>query len=134
MLTQQTKSRIETAYASMLGNGLNKRPGQARMIEEVARTLALAGNDNATENRVSLVNAPTGTGKTLSYLLPRCCARRGAGNCPLGGCEPTSVALQRQLADKDVPMAAKALGVNPKVAVAVGQGRYACPLKVEEAR
>lgn len=131
MLTPQSKSRIEKAYTSMLGNGLNKRPGQARMIEEVARTLALAGNDSASENRIALVNAPTGTGKSYAYLLPGVLLAEDL-KLPLV-VATSSVALQRQLADKDVPMAAKALGLNPKVAVAVGQGRYACPIKAEEA-
>ncbi len=101
------------------------------MIEQVARTLSLAGSDGADVNRIALINAPTGTGKTLGYLLPGLLMAEEL-KLPLV-VATSSVALQAQLIEKDVPLAAKALGISPKVSLAVGQGRYACPVKIENA-
>lgn len=131
MDTNKIHARIQDAYASLLGNGMKRRHGQELMLQEVARTLSLAGSDSAGVNRISLINAPTGTGKTLGYLLPGLLMAEEL-KLPLV-VATSSVALQGQLIEKDVPLAAKALSLSPKVALAVGQGRYACPVKIENA-
>lgn len=131
MATNKMHARIQAAYDSLLGKGMRRRPGQELMIEQVANTLALAGSNVDDAKRIALINAPTGTGKTLSYLLPGILMAEEL-KLPLV-VATSSVALQNQLMEKDVPLAAKALGLTPKVALAVGQGRYACPMKIEEA-
>lgn len=131
MLTKKTQSKIQKAYDAMLANGMNRRPGQLAMINEVARTLALGSGEGAADNRISLINAPTGVGKSFGYLLPGILLANEL-KLPLI-VATSSVALQKQLITKDAPMAAEALGLSPKIALAVGQGRYACPVKIEEA-
>ena len=122
---------MREAYAAMLGQGMKRRGGQELMLQEVARTLALAGSDGGCAERISLVNAPTGTGKTVAYLIPGLLMSEQL-ELPLV-VATSSVALQEQLIEKDVPLVSKALGLSPKVALAVGQGRYACPVKLENA-
>ena len=78
------------------------RPGQAAMAEEVETALA--------ERRHLLVEAGTGTGKTLAYLIPaitsgkRIIISTGTKN------------LQEQLFYKDIPFLAKHLGRDLNIA------------------
>lgn len=132
MISQQIDARIRETYESMLGAGMKRRLGQELMLREVARTLALAASDSEPgPERVSLINATTGVGKTVAYLLPGLIVAEQL-KLPLV-VATSSVALQAQLIEKDVPLVAKALGISPKVSLAVGQGRYACPVKLEDA-
>ena len=72
-----------------------------------------------------LVEAETGTGKTLAYLVP---ALLSEG--------PTLVStgtksLQDQLFFKDLPMVKKALNLPRKVALLKGRANYLCPYRLE---
>ncbi len=94
------------------------RPGQLAMAEEVEAALA--------ENRHLVVEAGTGTGKTLAYLLPvitsgkRVVISTGTKN------------LQEQLFFKDIPFLKKNLGRELKVAYMKGRNNYLCRQKLYE--
>lgn len=105
------------ALAQALGN-YEYRPGQWEMAQAVERALA--------ERRHLLVEAGTGTGKTLAYLAPVLASGRrvlistGTKN------------LQDQLLLKDIPLLARALE-RPIQAVALkGRNNYACRAKIED--
>ena len=66
-----------------------------------------------------VIEAGTGTGKTLAYLLP---AARSGLKVVVSTATKT---LQEQLADKDVPLLAS-LGVDAKVAFLKGRQNYLC--------
>lgn len=96
------------------------RPGQQAMADAVAETLK--GGVHL------LVQAGTGTGKSLGYLAPA-----------LARCVDTderivvataTLALQAQLASKDIPTALDAVeevtGTRPKAAILKGRTNYAC--------
>ena len=95
--------------------GYEERPSQAQFSEAVSRTLQGGGT--------LLVEAGTGTGKTLAYLLPavelgrRVVVSTGTKN------------LQEQLVSKDIPLLARALGRDLNVAVMKGRGNYLCLLR-----
>src|SRR5260370_39474325 len=76
--------------------------------------MALRVEDALAHGRALVVEAGTGTGKTLAYPLPA--ARSGLR---IVGSTATKT-LQEQLADKDVPLL-KARGGDPPVAVLQGQ-------------
>src|SRR5215510_8024525 len=65
------------------------RPGQVEMAEAVNRTL--------TEGGISLIEAGTGTGKTLAYLIPALAAGRRVI------VSTATKNFQEQLVDKDIP-------------------------------
>src|SRR5437867_3280068 len=92
------------------------RPSQLAMAEQVERALS--------QGRALLVEAGTGTGKTLAYLLP---AARSGLKVVISTATKT---LQEQLADKDVPLV-QALGVEARFAFLKGRQNYLCLLRKE---
>jgi ATP-dependent DNA helicase DinG len=109
------------------------RPQQARMAVEVAAAL--------TSGRHLLIEAGTGIGKSIAYLLPAVLwAVRGD---PASAEERRVVvsthtrALQEQLARKDLPLLQRALepaGVTFRYALLMGSENYLCVQRLEELR
>ena len=87
--------------------------------------MALRVEDALAHGRALVVEAGTGTGKTLAYLLP---AARSGLKIVVSTATKT---LQEQLADKDVPLL-KALGVDSRVAFLKGRQNYLCLLRFEQ--
>src|SRR4051794_4991671 len=81
--------------------------------------------DALRHGRALMVEAGTGTGKTLAYLLP---AARSGLKVVVSTATKT---LQEQLADKDVPLL-EALGVDAKVAFLKGRQNYLCLLRFDQ--
>ncbi|OLO99590.1 ATP-dependent helicase [Mycolicibacterium porcinum] len=106
------------------GLGGTSRPGQVEMAEAVA---------NAFESGEHLaVQAGTGTGKSLAYLVPSI-ARALQTEQPVVVSTAT-IALQRQLVDRDLPRLvnslADALPRKPTFALLKGRGNYLCLNKI----
>ena len=109
------------------------RPQQARMAQEVAAALA--------SGRHLLIEAGTGIGKSIAYLLPAVLWAVRAGPAPP---EERRVvvsthtrALQEQLARKDLPILQRALepaGVTFRHALLLGSENYLCVQRLEEMR
>jgi ATP-dependent DNA helicase DinG len=95
------------------------REGQLHMAEAVEGALA--------EKKHLIVEAGTGTGKTLAYLVPailsgkRVIVSTGTKN------------LQEQLYFKDIPFLEKHLGFPLRVAYMKGRSNYACRQKIYDA-
>ncbi|WP_084542979.1 RecQ family ATP-dependent DNA helicase [Deinococcus murrayi] len=90
------------------------RPGQERMLDEVTRTLQRGG--------FSVIEAPTGTGKTRGYLLPALLQGRAR--------EPILVSTHTRQLQNQVLAEAEALreaGFNLNVLALKGQANYLCP-------
>ncbi|HJV91720.1 MAG TPA: ATP-dependent DNA helicase [Holophagaceae bacterium] len=119
--------------------GAEERPGQARMAELVWNAVAdgqaakeawkRAGSDPAEKPDavIQAIEAGTGTGKSLGYLIPSLAAGR----------HPVIVAtrtkqLQRQLLEEDLPRAEGILGRKVKAVLAKGRSNYLCKLAWEE--
>ncbi len=92
--------------------GFEARPEQAELAGAVA--LALATGENL------IVEAGTGVGKSLGYLVP---ALESGQRVVIS---TATKALQEQLLSKDVPIAAAALGRELNVAVVKGRNNYLC--------
>lgn len=112
---------LATAVAALGGS---QRPGQVQMAEAVAHAL---------ESREHLaVQAGTGTGKSLAYLIPAI-ARAITDETPVVVSTAT-IALQRQLVDRDLPRLVDALaGVlprKPRFALLKGRRNYLCLNKI----
>src|SRR5690348_5901489 len=98
-----------------------ERPGQKKMAEAVAAA--------ARDDRHLLVQAGTGTGKSLAYLVP---ALMVDGPVVVS---TATLALQSQLVDHDLPRLAEAaaplLGRRPSFAVLKGRHHYLCLARLE---
>ena len=98
------------------------RPGQRAMAEAV--------HDAIESGRHLVVQAGTGTGKTLGYLVPLVMSGRRAV------VTTATKALQDQLADKDLPLVAETvastLGRDFTWAVLKGRQNYVCRQRVDE--
>lgn len=84
--------------------------------------------------KVGLVEAPTGTGKSLGYLIPGLVAAQLDKRTLV--VSTATASLQDQLA-KDIPMLSQAFvacGGQPiRMAVAKGRERHVCPLRLDDA-
>ena len=122
-MTDAVRRVLDAAVASVGGES---RAGQIEMAESVAEALHDGGN--------LLVQAGTGTGKSFGYLAPGLVWSSKTGRRLVVA--TATLALQAQLATKDIPVALDAveavLGRRPAVAVVKGRGNYACLLRVRD--
>ena len=95
--------------------GMRARDGQRQMAERVARTFARAqlARDGASaegeepERAIAVIEAGTGTGKSLAYAVPAIQMALARGTRVL--IATATVALQEQLVHKDLPALAAAM-------------------------
>ncbi|CAJ0998812.1 ATP-dependent DNA helicase DinG [Sodalis praecaptivus] len=119
-LSVATKTQIHDWYKALqqqIPDFIPREP-QRQMIAEVAR--ALAGDIE----RHLVIEAPTGVGKTLSYLIPGIAIGR-AEQKPLV-VSTANVALQDQIFSKDLPLLRKLIPDLTSIG-AFGRRRYVCP-------
>jgi ATP-dependent DNA helicase DinG len=112
--------------AAVAGIGGAERPGQVTMAQAVGRAI---------DNREHLaVQAGTGTGKSLAYLVPA--ARHAAAQGGTVVVSTATIALQRQLIDRDLPRVAAALepllGRAPTFAILKGRRNYLCRSRLQD--
>lgn len=92
------------------------RPGQIDMAEAVLRAFE--------QKQHLIVEAGTGTGKTLAYLVPAIAAACGSGARIVISTGTKN--LQEQLMDKDIPFLQDVLPKKFRAAVMKGRNNYAC--------
>jgi ATP-dependent DNA helicase DinG len=93
--------------------------------QEMAELVAHAFN----ENEHLMVEAGTGTGKSMAYLIPA--FEWASNNNERVVVSTDTIALQDQLVSKDIPTLQQALGVNLNAAVLKGRSNYLCPMLLE---
>ena len=115
------------SVASILGPGgvlddaldrYEHRPQQVEMARAVARSLR--------QRRPLIVEAATGTGKTLAYLIPAILSGRRVV------VSTGTKALQEQLFGKDIPLLRKCLGRSFKAVLLKGRRNYLCKYRYRE--
>ncbi|MGB0733288.1 MAG: DEAD/DEAH box helicase, partial [Pontibacterium sp.] len=135
MLDKKLRSSIQTAYSTFLNNrGLKPRASQKEMIAHVARTLGAITSDHEGQRsgaaQVCVVEAGTGTGKTLAYLLSTIPIAQSRGKKVV--VSTATVALQEQLIEKDLPQLISHSGLAFTYSLAKGRGRYFCTARAEQ--
>ena len=103
--------------------GYEFRPQQREMARAVAD--ALAGPHHL------IVEAPTGVGKTLAYLVPALLHNRRTGQRVVISTHTKN--LQEQLLRKDLPLALQTLGVRVDAAILKGRRNYCCTTRLRNA-
>jgi len=99
------------------------RPQQIEMMEVVSQAV--------NENKIALVEAGTGTGKTLAYLLPA--ITYAVGNQERIVVSTNTINLQEQLVNKDLPFLQSVFAQKFKAVLVKGRTNYACKRKLMEA-
>ncbi|HTS00072.1 MAG TPA: helicase C-terminal domain-containing protein [Bacteroidota bacterium] len=104
-------------------DGFELRPQQASMAAAVAAAL---------DDRAHLiVEAPTGIGKTLGYLIPAILYATRSGRKAVVSTHTKN--LQEQLVQKDFPIARTVTGGDATVAILKGRKNYLCSTRLEHA-
>ena len=115
---------VTTLLAAVEGIGGTERSGQVTMAQAVQRSI-VTGEHLA-------VQAGTGTGKSLAYLVPAAAHAMATGSSVVVA--TATIALQRQLIDRDLPRLAAALepllGRPPTFAILKGRGNYLCQYRL----
>jgi len=119
------KDALTLLDEAVAATGGQNRAGQRTMAAHVAQALEL--------QRHLLVQAGTGTGKSLGYLVPAL-ARVGESDQPIVVATAT-LALQAQIVNRDIPRLLQALEPRPEsqaqVALLKGRNNYLCLHKLE---
>ncbi|WP_370293679.1 ATP-dependent DNA helicase DinG [Thalassolituus sp.] len=136
MLTKETKERIQSLYRECIkAMELRPRLGQRVMIAEIAKALGNVheGDKGERDNNagIAVVEAGTGTGKTLAYLIAALPVAMERERKLL--ISTATVALQEQILDKDLPALKKHISLPFNYALAKGRGRYLCLVKLDKA-
>ena len=119
-LTQAVPDISELLAAAVSGIGGAERPGQVQMAEAVRQAIE-TGEHLA-------VQAGTGTGKSLAYLVPA--VRHAVTTGGTVVVATATIALQRQLIDRDLPRLVTSLkpllDTEPVFAILKGRRNYLC--------
>lgn len=116
-LTDQDAVVALARVTAQLANG-ERRPQQEEMCQAVGQAL-LTGTH-------LVVQAGTGTGKSLAYLVPAVLSGKKVVVAT------ATKALQDQLAEKDLPLVTEGLGHPASFAVLKGRSNYICRQRVAE--
>lgn len=100
------------------------RPQQVAMLDAVTRAVS--------NSRHLMVEAGTGTGKSLAYLIPA--ALWAVQNNTRVVISTNTINLQDQLINKDIPDMRDALGLDIRASVLKGRANYLCPRRLENLR
>jgi ATP-dependent DNA helicase DinG len=133
LLTDALKDDIPQAYnALMESKQLTPRWGQRQMIAEIANTLGRIpgpGQPAASEPAVCVIEAGTGTGKTIAYAVTAIPMAQALGKRLVVA--TATIALQEQFVNKDLPDIKHHSGLEFSYALAKGRRRYVCLSKLD---
>ncbi len=113
--------------SSALGKALphfEVRPQQTEMMQAVGRSF--------NENGIAVVEAPTGVGKTIAYLLPA--VLWAVRNKERVVVSTRTINLQEQIVQKDIPLLAKCLKEEFSTVLVKGRSNYMCWRRLERAQ
>lgn len=122
-------SEITSIYNKIVAKMPNSEPrlNQLQMAISIKQHFAQLDQDNS--KNIALIEAPTGTGKSLAYILAGVVSSRAQAKSLV--ISTATKTLQSQLITKDIPNFIKHSGINLSVVVAKGRANYLCPYKLE---
>lgn len=134
MVDKVVKEKIQSAYSQFLdAKSLQPRYGQKLMIADIARTLSGISSDDEgvrdSDNHICVIEAGTGTGKTVAYLLATIPVAQALGKKVV--ISTATVALQEQIVHKDLPEVKRNTDLSFNFTLAKGRGRYLCLSKLD---
>lgn len=130
---QQTRRLDHAEIGGMLGpNGLiaANLPGYEDRPEQMCMAFAVA--DALNQDQLAVIEAGTGTGKSLAYLLP--VLLWSLRNQERVVISTNTINLQEQLIRKDLPFLARASGLEFRAVLVKGRANYLCRRRLETTR
>ena len=130
MLTDNLKTTIQDAYSHILeSKEIKPRYGQRLMIADIARILGNIDRDNPEQAHICTLEAGTGTGKTIAYLVAALpIAQEHKKKLIIS---TATIALQEQILLKDLPDIHRHSGLDFSFTLAKGRKRYVCLHKLD---
>ncbi|TMO66558.1 ATP-dependent DNA helicase DinG [Pseudoalteromonas aurantia] len=130
MLSDALKKTIRQTHQHIADNleGYHPRTSQNYLVAEIAKTLA---GEYHKSQRICVIEAGTGTGKSLAYCLsalPLALAKKKKLII-----STATVALQEQLIEKELPFFKAHSGLDFKFDLVKGRQRYVCVQKLNAA-
>jgi ATP-dependent DNA helicase DinG len=133
LLKDAQKEEIRAAYNAIIqSKSLVPRWGQRQMIAEIANTLAripAPGDAPPQEPAVCVIEAGTGTGKTIAYAVAAIPIAKALDKRLVVA--TATIALQEQFINKDLPDIRTSSGLEFTYALAKGRRRYVCLSKLD---
>ncbi len=111
--------------------GFQTRKAQLQMIAAVANAFGECRTDSdsaMTGANIAVCQCGTGTGKSIAGTVPALVMAKSRGKRLV--ISSSTIALQHQYSDKDIPMLQRLLPLDFTFAVAKGRRRYACTAKL----
>jgi ATP-dependent DNA helicase DinG len=130
LLNEDLKANIREAYQAIVtSKSLTPRWGQRQMIAEIANTLSRVSSTEDGEPAVCVIEAGTGTGKTIAYAVAAIPVAQALGKRLIVA--TATIALQEQFINKDLPDIRQCSGMEFSFALAKGRRRYVCLSKLD---
>lgn len=135
MLSDALKEEIQGAYRAFLSSkNLRARLGQRLMIAHIARVLGgikrNQDHQRSGGDHLCVVEAGTGTGKTLAYALAAIPIARECDKTLV--IATATVALQEQILQRDLPDILQHSGLSFSLSLSKGRRRYLCLSKLDQ--
>lgn len=110
-------------------NGILKEVFKEYEYREAQKEMALTVQDSLNNKKKTIIEAGTGTGKTLAYLIPA--VEWAIKNEKKVVISTNTINLQEQLMQKDIPLIKKAINKEFKEVLVKGRGNYLCIRKLK---
>jgi ATP-dependent DNA helicase DinG len=131
LLSDSLKKQIQSCYSTILENKQVKpRVGQRLMIADIARVLGNIDTTNediesgSANPNIAIIEAGTGTGKTLAYCLATIPIAKSLKKKVI--ISTATIALQEQIIYKDLPELLNLSPLEFSFTLAKGRRRYVC--------
>tara|TARA_B100001964_G_scaffold243182_1_gene320335 strand:+ start:687 stop:2807 length:2121 start_codon:yes stop_codon:yes gene_type:complete len=130
VLEDQLKQTIQSAYSRLLEEkGYSARLCQRMMIAAIANTLGNLQEDDDERANLCIIEAGTGTGKTIAYALAAIPIAKALGKSLV--VSTATVALQEQIVFTDLPDIKRHSDLEFSFTLAKGRRRYLCLSKLD---
>lgn len=114
----------ENGLLSAVLKGFEPRESQQKMMQEII--------DLYNKKGIGLIEAGTGTGKSIAYLIPALLWAQLRKERTL--ISTNTITLQEQLIHKDIPLLTKALKMDIKAVLVKGMNNYVCKRKLFDSK
>ena len=122
------KEQIQKTYRQLIkSRSLTPRYGQRQMIAQITNELSKSENLES-DAPICVIEAGTGTGKTLAYLISSIPLAKNYGHKVI--ISTATIALQEQVVLKDIPEILSSSEMSFTYAIAKGRRRYLCLSKL----